>query len=312
MLTVCQLCSNNASLPFDKYFTCIDWSCCKYSTRNSLPVASIVDSSYWCFAITCLACLFFKYVTVRDYKGSPWLQREPNRDALTRVVSSTLHPAWAVLANVHAVVICIRNIFEDLVNCLTRSGLRQWVAGVFENLFVTFLLAASQHPKIPQTWWKYSAADHTRSVKMHTCRDKQTDHLDLSKMFGQKWAQLGGTKFGANSKSLLLLHPRFNFCSNIWIARTLQCHTLTGFLKTTGWIRCVCREKQDFIHLLWTIKVSYVLISLNQNKIGACMYLWYVYARVCGCDLPWGTRHKEPFCQGVFQICNILSYTFRH
>jgi len=53
-------------------------SCCKYSSRNSLLVASIVDSSYWCFAITCLACLFFKYVTVGDYKA-----REPNRDALT-------------------------------------------------------------------------------------------------------------------------------------------------------------------------------------------------------------------------------------
>jgi len=49
------------------------------------------------------------------------------------VVSSTLHPAWAVLANVHAGMTCIRNIFEDLVNRhgLTRSDLRQWVAGVF-------------------------------------------------------------------------------------------------------------------------------------------------------------------------------------
>jgi len=104
-----QLCSNTASKPFEKYFACIDWPCCKYSTRKSLPVASIVDSSYWCFAITCLACLFFKYVTVRDYKESPtgmhWLC----------VVSSTLHPAWAVLANVHAGVTCIRNIVEDLV-----------------------------------------------------------------------------------------------------------------------------------------------------------------------------------------------------
>ena len=120
-----QLCSNTALQTFEKLFACIDWSCCKYSTPNSLPVAPIVDSGCWCFAITCLACLFFKYVTVRDYKGSPtgmhWLC----------VVSSTLHPAWAVLANVHAGVTCIRNIFEDLVNRLTRSGLRQWVAGVF-------------------------------------------------------------------------------------------------------------------------------------------------------------------------------------
>ena len=46
-------------------------------------------------------------------------------------MSSTLHPAWAVLANVHAGGTCIRNIFEDLVNRLTRSGLRQRVAGVF-------------------------------------------------------------------------------------------------------------------------------------------------------------------------------------
>jgi len=112
--------STNTSLAFY-------WSCCKYCTRNSLPVASIVDSNHWCFkfAITCLACLFFKYVTVRDYKRTPrgmhWLC----------VVCSTLHPAWAVLADVHAGVTCIRNIFEDLLNCLTQSGLRQWVAGVF-------------------------------------------------------------------------------------------------------------------------------------------------------------------------------------
>jgi len=123
----CWLCSHTASQPFDKYFACIYWSCCKYCTRNSLPVASIVDSNHWCFkfAITCLACLFFKYVTVRDYKRTPrgmhWLC----------VVCSTLHPAWAVLADVHAGVTCIRNIFEDLLNCLTQSGLRQWVAGVF-------------------------------------------------------------------------------------------------------------------------------------------------------------------------------------
>jgi len=128
----CQLCSNTASQPFDKYFACIDWSCCtarcKYFIRNSLVVASIVDSNYQCFAITChksWLAFFWKYVTVRDYKGSPtemhWLF----------VVRSTLHPAWAVLPNVHARVTYIGNIFEDLLNRLTRSGLRQWVAGVF-------------------------------------------------------------------------------------------------------------------------------------------------------------------------------------
>jgi len=77
------------------------------------------------------------------------------------------------------------------------------------------------------------------------------------------------------------------FVINVWIACTLQCNTLTGFLKTTGWIGCVHWEEQDFIPLLWTIKVLHVLISLNQTKIGAGMYLWYVYACVCGCNLPW-------------------------
>ena len=42
-----QLCSNTAWQSFDKYFACIDWSCCtarcEYFTRNSLLVASIVD-----------------------------------------------------------------------------------------------------------------------------------------------------------------------------------------------------------------------------------------------------------------------------
>jgi len=36
-----------------------------------------------------------------------------------------------VLENEHAGMTCIRKFFEDLVNRLTRSGLRQWVAGVF-------------------------------------------------------------------------------------------------------------------------------------------------------------------------------------
>jgi len=72
-----QLCSITASQPFDKYFARIDWSCCKYSTRNSLVVASIADLVSWCFAFTCLVCLFFQ---VRD---SPWLQRQPNWNVLT-------------------------------------------------------------------------------------------------------------------------------------------------------------------------------------------------------------------------------------
>jgi len=59
-----------------------------------------------------------------------------------------------------------------------------------------------------------------------------------------------------------------------------QYNTLTDFLKTTGWIGCVYWEEQDFIRLLCTIKVSRVIISLNQTMIRARMYLWYVYACV--------------------------------
>jgi len=64
-----------------------------------------------------------------------------------------------------------------------------------------------------------------------------------------------------------------------------QDNTLTDFLKTTGWIVRVYWEEQDFIRLLWTIKVLRVLISLNQTKIRTCMYLWYVYvSKMDGCD----------------------------
>ena len=50
---------------------------------------------------------------------------------------------------------------------------------------------------------------------------------------------------------------------------TFQCDTLTGVLKTTGWIRHVLWQEQDLIRLLWTIRVSHVLITLNQTKLGA-------------------------------------------
>ena len=42
---------------------------------------------------------------------------------------STLHPAWAVLAKVHAGVACVRGVIQTLVDRLTKSGLRQFVAG---------------------------------------------------------------------------------------------------------------------------------------------------------------------------------------
>jgi len=107
-----QLCSITASQSFDKYFACIDWSCCtarcKYFIRNSLVVASIVDSSYRCFAITChksWVAFFFKYVTVRDYKGSP--------KGMHWLCVVCRYPAWAVLAKLHAGVTYIHNIFED-------------------------------------------------------------------------------------------------------------------------------------------------------------------------------------------------------
>jgi len=70
---------------------------------------------------------------------------------------------------------------------------------------------------------------------------------------------------------------------NVSIACTLQCNTLTGFLKTTGWIGRVYWEEQDFIRPLWTITVSHLIISLKQSKIGAWMHLWYVYACVFEC-----------------------------
>jgi len=44
-------------------------------------------------------------------------------------VRSTLHPAWAVLAKVHAGVACVRSVFQVLVDRLTKSGLRQFVDG---------------------------------------------------------------------------------------------------------------------------------------------------------------------------------------
>jgi len=45
------------------------------------------------------------------------------------IVRSTLHPAWAVLAKVHAGVACMRGVFQALVDRLTKSGLRQLEAG---------------------------------------------------------------------------------------------------------------------------------------------------------------------------------------
>jgi len=44
-------------------------------------------------------------------------------------VRSTLHPAWVVLANVHAGFACMRGLFQALVDRLTKSGLRQLEAG---------------------------------------------------------------------------------------------------------------------------------------------------------------------------------------
>jgi len=48
-------------------------------------------------------------------------------------VRSTLHLAWAVLAKVHAGVACMRGVFQALVDRLTKSGLRQFVAGVLKR-----------------------------------------------------------------------------------------------------------------------------------------------------------------------------------
>jgi len=41
-------------------------------------------------------------------------------------VRSTLHPAWAVLAKVHAGVACIRGVFQALVDRLTKSLDSTW------------------------------------------------------------------------------------------------------------------------------------------------------------------------------------------
>ena len=101
------------------------------------------------------------------------------------------------------------------------------------------------------------------------------------------------------------------FIANVWIACTVQCNTLIGVLKTTGWLGHVYWEEQDLIWLLWTIKLSYELSPLTQTKIGACMYLC-----VCGCDLPWAYDQElgtinHSVRESVW-FATFWSYVFRH
>ena len=122
--------------------------------------------------------------------------------------------------------------------------------------------------------------------------------------FPQKWHIFSGS-FVENDLELRGFYESPPPC-------TLQCNTLTGILKTNGWVGREYWEEKDFIPLFWTIKASHVLISLNQTK----MDLWYVYACVCGCDLPWawnqelGTNHYS--VRESFTFATFSSYIFGH
>jgi len=97
-----------------------------------------------------------------------------------------------LLRNVHISMTCIRtrNIFQDLVNRLKRSGLRQWVAGVFVRAWESREVEAwTGHDKGKYSF-KSITADKTEFQSTQRCHVKPWDlrqRCSLSSWIWKRW-----------------------------------------------------------------------------------------------------------------------------
>ena len=111
------------------------------------------------------------------------------------------------------------------------------------------------------------------------------------------------------------------FAVNVWIACIPVQYI--DWLSQGNWMDWACLSRRTGLHPTPMDNQSVTCTHFAEpNQIRTCTYLWYIYACMCGCDLPWvydqelGTNNysvRESFCLPILdEFVGALEHHAQH